>query len=107
MYSEVEFYQNCWSDVLHASHFTVAKKHHLDQAVQQTSPPTRCLPLQNSKATTPGPGNATQQPSKSVWCFCQKEEYGQMVACDNQTCQFQWFHFDCKSIVSKPKRELL
>ncbi|KAL3841753.1 hypothetical protein ACJMK2_019855 [Sinanodonta woodiana] len=67
-------------------------------AIEQLSESTS-LPLHNSKATL-GPSNVAHQ---SVWCFCQDDEYGQMVACDDQNCRFQWFHFDCVGITSKPK----
>ncbi|KAL3861843.1 hypothetical protein ACJMK2_007857 [Sinanodonta woodiana] len=87
----------------------------------------RRLPLQDSKGATPGPSsaidqlpestfftlhnsqaalepiNVAHQPSEPVWCFCQDAEYGQMVACDDQNCKFQWFHFGCVGITSKPK----
>jgi hypothetical protein len=32
---------------------------------------------------------------KHLYCFCQKLSYGEMVACDNQECPYQWFHLPC------------
>ncbi|KAL3869645.1 hypothetical protein ACJMK2_042310 [Sinanodonta woodiana] len=70
------------------------------------------LPLQDSKGATPGPSIAIDQlsestslplPNKPVWCFCQDDKYEQMVACDDQNCKFQWFHFDFVGIASKSK----
>ena len=29
--------------------------------------------------------------------------FGEMVACDNDLCPFEWFHFDCVQLSSKPK----
>jgi len=36
-------------------------------------------------------------------CYCRDEEYGQMVACDNSACKFEWFHFNCVGVKSVPK----
>ena len=33
--------------------------------------------------------------SPSTWCFCQSEESGKMIACDNEKCKIIWFHMDC------------
>ena len=32
------------------------------------------------------------------WCFCRKEEEGEMILCDNSNCPIQWFHLDCPKI---------
>jgi hypothetical protein len=34
---------------------------------------------------------------RPLYCVCQKPNDGDkaMVACDNPTCKFQWFHFEC------------
>jgi len=32
---------------------------------------------------------------KEIYCFCQKLSYGEMIACDNPDCPFQWFHLSC------------
>ena len=37
------------------------------------------------------------------YCFCKQEEYGQMIACDNNKCKIQWFHFDCVGLTDAPK----
>ena len=38
-----------------------------------------------------------------VYCWCQQEEFGQMIACDNPTCRIEWFHFSCVGLSRKPK----
>jgi len=35
---------------------------------------------------------------KTLYCFCQKMSYGEMVACDNTECTFQWFHLPCVNL---------
>jgi hypothetical protein len=32
---------------------------------------------------------------KEIYCFCQKLSYGEMIACDNPDCPYQWFHLSC------------
>ena len=34
----------------------------------------------------------------TTWCFCQSEESGEMIACDNKKCKIIWFHMDCLRI---------
>ena len=38
-----------------------------------------------------------------VYCWCQQEEFGRMIACDNPTCRIEWFHFSCVGLSRKPK----
>ncbi|KAF8501737.1 hypothetical protein F5888DRAFT_1265033 [Russula emetica] len=35
---------------------------------------------------------------KTLYCFCRKMSYGEMVACDNVDCTYQWFHLPCVSL---------
>ncbi|KAI6130253.1 hypothetical protein EDD16DRAFT_1077189 [Pisolithus croceorrhizus] len=35
---------------------------------------------------------------KELYCFCQKLSYGEMIACDNAGCQYQWFHLPCVNL---------
>lgn len=39
------------------------------------------------------------------YCFCRKGEYGEMIACDNPQCPYEWFHFDCVKLTSTPEGE--
>ncbi len=36
-----------------------------------------------------------QATSRQVWCLCQDEEYGKMIACDSSDCPLVWFHYTC------------
>ncbi|EGO02227.1 hypothetical protein SERLA73DRAFT_178071 [Serpula lacrymans var. lacrymans S7.3] len=40
-------------------------------------------------------GEGEEVDDKALYCFCQKLSYGEMVACDNPTCPYQWFHLPC------------
>ncbi|KAH9003102.1 hypothetical protein EDB86DRAFT_3063072 [Lactarius hatsudake] len=35
---------------------------------------------------------------KTLYCVCQKMSYGEMVACDNAECAYQWFHLPCVNL---------
>jgi len=38
-----------------------------------------------------------------VYCFCQQVSFGEMVACDNDACEREWFHLPCVGLTSPPQ----
>ena len=40
------------------------------------------------------------------YCYCQEGEYGEMVACDNSKCPYQWFHLEYLNLLKPPKGKL-
>jgi inhibitor of growth protein 3 len=36
------------------------------------------------------------------YCLCQNVSFGDMVACDNETCPYEWFHWTCVGLKSEP-----
>lgn len=38
-----------------------------------------------------------------LYCICQSPEYGKMIQCDNSTCKYVWFHYQCVGIKRAPK----
>ncbi|ESO85591.1 hypothetical protein LOTGIDRAFT_107649, partial [Lottia gigantea] len=53
------------------------------------------------------------------WCYCDQDEFGSMICCDNQNCEIQyncvgvetapkgkWHCPDCRKLKSKAKRPL-
>jgi len=36
------------------------------------------------------------------YCTCQNVSFGDMVACDNEDCPFEWFHWSCVGLKSEP-----
>ncbi|TVY85773.1 Chromatin modification-related protein [Lachnellula willkommii] len=36
------------------------------------------------------------------YCMCQNVSFGDMVACDNDSCPFEWFHWSCVGLKSEP-----
>lgn len=50
-----------------------------------------------------GMGGAEEDESDDTkYCFCQRVSFGDMVACDNDNCQYQWFHWECVGIKEEP-----
>ena len=46
------------------------------------------------------PGNSDEQ--EATYCICQQGSYGEMVACDNPDCRFEWFHWECVGLTEPP-----
>ncbi|WWC70930.1 uncharacterized protein I206_104882 [Kwoniella pini CBS 10737] len=34
----------------------------------------------------------------TLYCICQQKSYGEMIGCDNDRCQLEWFHVKCVNI---------
>jgi inhibitor of growth protein 3 len=50
-----------------------------------------------------GGGDADEEESDDTkYCFCQRVSFGDMVACDNDECKYQWFHWECVGIKEEP-----
>lgn len=44
-------------------------------------------------------------PSEPVYCICRQVAFGQMIACDDPDCLFEWFHYQCVGLTpsTRPK----
>src|SRR5262245_22238919 len=40
----------------------------------------------------PAVDEVTADEDSTVYCFCQQVSFGEMVACDNEACEREWFH---------------
>jgi inhibitor of growth protein 3 len=40
-----------------------------------------------------------------VYCYCQQVSYGEMVGCDGDHCEKEWFHLPCTGLKELPKGE--
>lgn len=49
-----------------------------------------------------GGENEEEESDDTKYCFCQRVSFGDMVACDNDNCEYQWFHWDCVGIKEEP-----
>jgi len=39
---------------------------------------------------------------KNVYCTCRSLSHGNMVACDNEACRYEWFHWECVGLTREP-----
>jgi len=39
---------------------------------------------------------------RKTWCFCNQKASGQMIACEKEDCEIEWFHFVCVGLKVKP-----
>lgn len=37
-----------------------------------------------------------------VYCFCRQVSFGDMIACDNESCEKEWFHLPCVGLENPP-----
>ncbi|XP_015913023.1 inhibitor of growth protein 1 [Parasteatoda tepidariorum] len=42
-------------------------------------------------------------PDEPTYCLCDQVSYGEMIGCDNEDCEREWFHFSCVGLTTKPK----
>lgn len=42
-------------------------------------------------------------PNEPVYCTCKQIAFGDMIACDNDDCPIEWFHYKCVNLSKKPK----
>ncbi|KAI1768908.1 hypothetical protein GGR53DRAFT_461988 [Hypoxylon sp. FL1150] len=45
--------------------------------------------------------------SGKKYCLCRGEESGDMIACDNSACAYEWFHWECVGLQTKPRGKWL
>lgn len=42
-------------------------------------------------------------PNEPVYCVCNRIAFGDMIACDNEECPIEWFHYTCVNLTKKPR----
>jgi hypothetical protein len=46
--------------------------------------------------------NVVSGSNYTKYCICQRVDFGDMIACDNDNCPYQWFYWDCVGIKEEP-----
>lgn len=41
--------------------------------------------------------------AEPVYCTCKRVAFGDMIACDNEDCPVEWFHYACVNLTRKPR----
>ncbi|GAA5912623.1 uncharacterized protein JCM6883_005332 [Sporobolomyces salmoneus] len=60
--------------------------------------PAQLLPLEDEFEALEGDDDA----DKTLYCFCQRVSFGEMIACDAPDCEHEWFHLPCVGLKSIP-----
>jgi len=59
--------------------------------------------LASSNATRDEPtDDELDESDDRKYCICKRVSYGDMVACDNESCKLEWFHWSCVGLKSEP-----
>jgi inhibitor of growth protein 3 len=58
--------------------------------------------MADSDGDASGSGDEEDEEGKK-YCLCQHVSYGDMVACDNPDCPYEWFHWNCVGLKSEPE----
>lgn len=48
-------------------------------------------------------GEEGEEGDDQKYCTCQRVSWGDMVACDNEDCPYEWFHWDCVGLTKEPQ----
>ncbi|XP_049875796.1 inhibitor of growth protein 3 [Pectinophora gossypiella] len=78
----------------------------MSAAASRSSSPTVVLNtsiVNNVSMEEPMEEEWTYDPNEPRYCICNQVSYGDMVACDNQDCPYEWFHYPCVGITAPPK----
>lgn len=83
-----------------------------DSSTSREITPSRRRDITAGTTVVKGPGRRVPSGSNNadsgngddedLYCFCQQVSYGEMVACDNPTCKYEWFHYDCVGLKEIP-----
>ncbi|KAI9271347.1 hypothetical protein BY458DRAFT_474816 [Sporodiniella umbellata] len=48
------------------------------------------------------PNNSDIETNEPLYCYCNQVSFGDMVACDSENCEREWFHYPCVGLVGPP-----
>ncbi|KAI1171334.1 hypothetical protein F4777DRAFT_565881 [Nemania sp. FL0916] len=83
---------------------TTTKRSHKKGASQHTIP-TRIL-SEDANNTGRRDDEAEVEADEPLYCYCNGVSYGEMVACDADDCEREWFHLDCVGLKEAPPSNL-
>ncbi|KAI1390255.1 inhibitor of growth proteins N-terminal histone-binding-domain-containing protein [Hypoxylon trugodes] len=65
--------------------------------------PDEDMPDRGSASAGSGISDDEEDEEGKKYCLCQHVSYGDMVACDNPACPYEWFHWTCVGLKSEPE----
>lgn len=74
-------------------------------AARKKKPQPRGRRTETAVVGTVGPDTSDMpvDPNEPCYCYCHQVSFGEMVACENDDCKMEWFHFGCVGLSSQPK----
>ncbi|WWC88541.1 uncharacterized protein L201_003452 [Kwoniella dendrophila CBS 6074] len=52
----------------------------------------------NENENETGENENENETDDTIYCICQQRSYGEMIGCDNESCEYEWFHVKCVDI---------
>ncbi|TVU48417.1 hypothetical protein EJB05_08053 [Eragrostis curvula] len=80
----------------------------LDQFMRKLEELRQAMRFSVAKVQTELPAPAIDlelpvDPNEPTYCLCNQVSYGEMIACDNNECKIEWYHFGCVGLKEQPK----
>ncbi|KAH7586948.1 probable Transcriptional regulatory protein PHO23 [Nakaseomyces glabratus] len=69
--------------------------------VTTTTTPLGSHPKSSGNIRSPRP--KTNEYGEPLYCYCNQVAYGEMVGCDGEDCELEWFHLPCIGFETIPK----
>eukprot|EP00698_Gefionella_okellyi_P012259 TRINITY_DN3295_c0_g1_i1.p1 TRINITY_DN3295_c0_g1~~TRINITY_DN3295_c0_g1_i1.p1 ORF type:complete len:325 (+),score=83.18 TRINITY_DN3295_c0_g1_i1:367-1341(+) len=66
---------------------------------------TNKLKLRGITPSAEADNEVLADPSEPRYCVCGGVSHGDMVACDNEDCPYEWFHYECVGVTKAPNTE--
>ena len=74
---------------------------------RRSAPQSLISNISQTPMATVGPDTSEMpyDPTEPKYCYCDQISFDEMVACDNEDCTIEWFHYACVGLSSQPKNE--
>ncbi|KAL7624504.1 hypothetical protein AAE478_006069 [Parahypoxylon ruwenzoriense] len=76
-----------------------AKRSHKKGAAQQIA---ARVADEDANSSVQGDDEGDVDADEPLYCYCNGVSYGEMVACDAEDCEREWFHLDCVGLKAAP-----
>ena len=75
------------------------------EGTDHIGPAEKGVKMRNKDPRSRGDGHSIEndEEDKTLYCFCQRVSFGEMVACDGANCKYEWFHYGCVGLKEPPK----
>ena len=79
----------------------------LSKMIEPTSSSSIAMESTKSESSAGYTNNTdtTADPEEPLYCICKRGAHGEMIACDNEQCNIEWFHYSCVGLTTRPTNE--